>query len=121
MYLALFRPTIAVALFLLALPLVVATQEIIAGAEDPKFVGGAAVQALVTLLLLGLLGLGPRRPGVCMSVLGSCAVMTFATAWIYDTTSQVLITMAVLVMFGLCLAAAVTLVDRSRDDTVSYL
>lgn len=120
MFNALIRPALTVAVLLLVVPLVSMVETITTSSPGPKYVGGAAALGLVAALLLILVPVGSRRPGLTMSVLGACGVVAFATAWIYGGLSQVLISLAGIVMFVLCLAAAVTKVDRMKDETVSH-
>lgn len=70
--------------------------------------------------MLLLIAVGDKRPGLTMSVLGGCGVVAFATAWIYGGLAQVLISIAGVGMFVLCLVAAVTKMDRMKDETVSH-
>ncbi len=117
---ALMRPALVIAGLLLLVPIATIVEGILDGVDDPKYVGGGAVLGVVVILLAILFAVGPKRPGIAMSMLGASGVMGAAVAWIYDGLSQTLIWLSVLVMFALCLVAAVAKMDRIRDDAESY-
>ena len=92
-----------------------------AGADtDPKLVGAMAVIAVVALVLAVLAWVGRRMPGVSLSAMAAGGVMTYAVAWLFDGGAELALNAAALCMFALCLWAAVTKIDRLRDQNVSH-
>ena len=121
MFIHMFKRCVSVILLLMALPAVVMIQGLADGNADPKFVGASVLNlGVVAVLGLLLLPFGGRRPGLALTVLGGTGVMVFATAWLFSEPAGLLLTIAAIVMFALALWAAVTKVDRMRDETRSH-
>jgi hypothetical protein len=120
MFAKMFKLCVAVTLLLMVVPAVGMIQGLLAGRADPKFVGGTVLNLAVMVVLALLLPFGGARPGLALSVLGGCGVMVFATAWLFGDPGQFLLTVAAIVMFAISLWAAVTKVDRMRDESRSH-
>ncbi|MFT3861441.1 hypothetical protein [Micropruina sp.] len=109
-----------VTLLVMAVPAVVMVQGLLAGNTDPKFVGAAVLDLAVIAGLLLLLPFGGRRPGLALVAFGSMGVMVYATAWLFAGPAEALLNVASLVMCVVALWAAITKVDRMRDETHSH-
>lgn len=120
MFVHMFKVAGSVPLLLMLVPAVVMIQGLLRGVDDPKFVGASVLDLAVILMLAMLLPFGGRRPGLAMAAMGGCGVAVFATAWLFGDPGQWLLSAAAVVMFAIALWAAVTKVDRLRDETRSH-
>ena len=120
MFAQMFKVAVCIPLLLMAVPAVVMIQGLLRGPDDPKYIGAAVLDLGVILVLAALVPFGGRRPGLALAVLGGCGVTVFATAWLFGDPGQWLLSVAAVVMFAISLWAAVTKVDRMRDETRSH-
>lgn len=120
MYKRFFRIAAIVPVLAMVPALAIAVGGLLGGANDPKYVGGVVVNAVVAVSTLGVAFVGGRMPGLAMSVLGAGGVMVFATAWVFGSVAQFLLWLAAGCMFLLCLWAALAKIDSLRDTNVSH-
>lgn len=100
--------------------LIIAVGGVLGGVDEPKYVGGVAVNVMVAVLTLVVAFVGGRMPGLAMSLFGAGGVMIFATAWVFGGVAELLLWVAAGCMFLLCLWSALAKVDSLRDTNVSH-